>query len=51
MVEQVPLHQLFKTTNGKTFKKGEKRRKLYLCQEVSTGKMYLFNPITEVVMI
>jgi len=38
----------FKLENGRIFQKGTKRRKRYLCIELSTGKNYLFQPNAEV---
>jgi SprT protein len=48
MVEQVPDGNVFDAGNGKLFKKGKKLRKRYQCQEVATGRIYLFSPIYEV---
>lgn len=50
---QIYVYQLseaehFKTSNGRVFKRGNKQIKRYLCQEIKTGKMYLFNPNLEV---
>ncbi len=39
---------LFKTPNGKIFKKDRKRVKRYECIELSTGKIYIFQPHAEV---
>ncbi|HEU4554141.1 MAG TPA: SprT-like domain-containing protein [Chitinophaga sp.] len=47
-VEQVPLHQLFRTKDGRVFRRGEKIRKRYRCEEVSTRRIYLFSPVYEV---
>lgn len=47
-VEQLPLHQLFKTKDGRIFRKGEKIRKRYRCEEVDTRRIYLFSPVYEV---
>ncbi|GAA0555289.1 SprT-like domain-containing protein [Chitinophaga japonensis] len=47
-VEQLPLHQLFKTRDGRIFRKGERIRKRYRCEEVATNRIYLFSPIYEV---
>ena len=46
-VESIPEGSLFKTHDGKVFKKGEKIRKRYKCEEVKTRKIYLFSPIYE----
>ncbi|SDS04220.1 hypothetical protein SAMN04515667_1277 [Formosa sp. Hel1_31_208] len=48
---EVPLHQTFKLYNGRTFRKGLKRRTRYECVEVKTGKIYLFNANAEVDMV
>ncbi|WP_276484402.1 SprT-like domain-containing protein [Paraflavitalea pollutisoli] len=48
LVEDVPEGHLFDIGEGRIFKKGKKLRKRYQCQEVKTGKMYLFSPIYEV---
>ncbi|MGB5420467.1 SprT-like domain-containing protein [Algibacter sp.] len=45
---EVPLGERFKLYNGKVFQMGEKRVKRYVCQEVKTGRIYLFNPNAEV---
>ncbi len=50
-VFEVPLDKTFKIHNGRVFKKGNKRRKRYECMEVTTGKLYLFNPNAEVELI
>jgi SprT protein len=47
-VESVPEGSLFKTHEGKIFKKGERIRKRFKCEEVKTKKVYLFSPIYEV---
>ena len=46
-VEQIAEGSLFKTHDGKVFRKGEKIRKRYKCEEVKTKKIYLFSPIYE----
>jgi SprT protein len=51
LVEEVPLNRLFKLDDGKIFKKGEKQRKRFKCEEVKTGKVYLFSPVYEVELI
>ena len=47
-VFELPLNQTFKLYNGRVFKRGNKRRKRYECVEISSGKLYLFNPNAEV---
>lgn len=51
LIEEVPLNSLFKLDDGKVFKKGEKQRKRYKCEEVRTGKVYLFSPVYEVELL
>ena len=41
---QIPAGSTFRISNGKVFKKGNKRIKRYECLEISTGKVYLFQP-------
>ncbi len=47
-VEYLPHKTLFIYNNGKVFEKGERIRKRFRCIEISTGTVYLFNPLTEV---
>lgn len=51
LVEEIPQNSLFKLDDGKVFKKGEKQRKRFKCEEVGTGKVYLFSPVYEVEVI
>ena len=51
LVEEIPTNSLFKLDDGKVFKKGEKQRKRFKCEEVRTGKVYLFSPVYEVEII
>ena len=48
LLEELPFNALFKTSDGRVFKKMEKLRKRYRGEEVKTGKVYLFSPIYEV---
>jgi SprT protein len=48
LIEQLPEGSLFKISGGRIFKKGERVRKRFKCQEVKTGKLYLFSPVFEV---
>jgi len=48
---EIPLGARFRLYNGKIFKRGNKRVKRYECLEISTGKIYLFNPNAEVELI
>lgn len=47
-VENLPAGALFKTHDGKVFRKGEKMRKRFKCEEVATKRLYLFSPVYEV---
>jgi SprT protein len=51
LVEDLPPEALFKTADGRVFKKGAKARKRFKCLEVATGRLYLFSPVYEVVPI
>jgi SprT protein len=51
LVEEIPAHGLFKLKDGRVFKKGEKLRKRYRCEEVGTKKIYLFSPVYEVKLV
>lgn len=50
-VEELSLNSLFKVKGGKTFKKGNKVRKRYVCQDVATGRLFLFSPVAEVELV
>ena len=45
---EIGINKLFKYSNERIFKKNDKLRKRYICQEVSTGKKYLFSPVAKV---
>ena len=51
LVEELALNALFRTSDGRVFKKGEKLRKRFKCVEVKTSKVYLFSPVYEVELI
>jgi len=51
MVEELPEYALFKTSDGRIFKKGERLRKRFKCAEVATKKLYLFSPVYEVELV
>jgi len=51
LIEEVPHNGFFKIDDGKLFRKGEKQRKRFKCEEVKTGKVYLFSPVYEVELI
>lgn len=51
MVEEIPVRHLFKLKDGRIFKKGERLRKRFRCEELGSGKVYLFSPVFEVEII
>ncbi len=50
-VFELPFGSIFRLYNGKLYKKGNKRVKRYECVEMSTGKIYLFQPNAQVDLI
>jgi hypothetical protein len=48
---EVPYGALFRIHNGKIFKKGAQRVKRFECVEVSSGRLFLFNPNAEVELL
>lgn len=50
-VEQLPIKAIFKLKDGRRFEKGERIRKRYRCICLDNGKIYLFNPLAEVLPI
>ncbi|WP_396591775.1 SprT-like domain-containing protein [Allomuricauda sp. R78024] len=50
-VFELPIGSTFRLYNGRLFKKGKKRVKRYECIELSTGRLYLFQPNAEVELI
>ncbi len=48
---EIPYGSVFRIHNGKIFKKVALRLKRYECQEVSSGRIYLFNPNAEVELL
>jgi SprT protein len=47
-IERLPAGTVFLYNGNKIFRKGERIRKRFRCIEVSSGAVYLFNPLTEV---
>jgi len=45
---EIPTGSIFQIPNGRKFKKGRRIRKRYECHEISTGKVYVFQPNAEV---
>ncbi|MCK0160684.1 SprT-like domain-containing protein [Allomuricauda sp. F6463D] len=50
-VYELPKDSVFRLYNGKLFKKGNKKVKRYECVELSTGRLYLFQPNAEVELV
>lgn len=48
---EVPEGSTFQLYNGKMFRKGPKRRTRFDCTELSSGRLYVFNPNAEVELI
>ncbi len=51
LVEELATNDLFRTNDGKIFKKAGKLRKRFKCIEIKTGKVYLFSPVYEVEIV
>lgn len=51
LVEQLPENSFFKIKGERIFKKGMKMRTRYKCQEVATGKWFLFSGVYEVMLV
>lgn len=47
-LEYLPYKSVFLYNGNKVFEKGVRIRKRFRCIEISTGTVYLFNPLTEV---
>ncbi len=50
LVEDLSHGAVFRTKDGRVFRKGEKLRKRFKCVEVKTGRLYLFSPVYEVML-
>lgn len=50
-VEDLPLNAVFETQNGKQFKKGERVRTRYKCQNMHNKRIYLFHPLMPVIHV
>ncbi|MBM3442730.1 MAG: SprT family zinc-dependent metalloprotease [Bacteroidetes bacterium] len=48
LVDEIPAGGQFRINGGRVFKKGNRQRKRYLCEELATGRVYAFSPIYEV---
>jgi len=48
---EIPFGSTFRIHNGKVFKKGNRRIKRYECMELSSGRVYLFQPNAEIELL
>lgn len=51
LLEEVPEGATFEYNKNRRFIKGEQVRKRFKCKELSSNRTYLFNPLTEVLII
>ncbi len=51
LLEEIPLGSTFSYNKDRHFIKGEQIRKRFKCKEVKTNRLYLFNPLTEVLAV
>lgn len=51
LLEELPEECFFRIKNGRTFSKGNRVRKRFLCQDTISKKMYLFSPVAEVELV
>jgi hypothetical protein len=49
ILEDLPYQSTFRIHDGRTFRKLEKLRKRYRCQCLKTKRMYLFNPVAQII--
>lgn len=50
-VDEMPLGTLFKIENGRVFKKGKLRVKLFECTDIKNNQVYLFKPNMQVELL
>lgn len=50
-VDELPLGSLFMIENGRIFKKGNLRVKLFACTDIKNNKVYLFKPNMQVKLL
>jgi len=51
LLENIPDLTIFSLKNGKIFRKGEKLRKRYRCMCLNNKRIYLINPLVEVIPV
>jgi hypothetical protein len=49
--EELPHESLFRFKNGLIYKKGNRQRTRFLCQDISNKRLFLFSPVTEVELV
>lgn len=50
-VDELPLGSYFKISNGRIFRKGKLRVKLFECTEINNNRVYLIKPNTQVELL
>ena len=50
-IEELPIGAIFVLKDGRKFKKGDRLRKRFRCECLDNGKIYLFNPLAEVLLL
>lgn len=48
LIEELPMNSVFRTDDGRIFRREQRLRKRFRCTEIATGKIYLFSPVYEV---
>ena len=48
LIEDLPMNAVFRTDDGRIFRREQRLRKRFRCTEIATGKIYLFSPVYEV---
>ena len=51
LVEEVPVNSLFRTGDGRIFRRESQLRKRIKCVEIKTGRTYLFSPVYDVYVL
>ncbi len=50
-VGDIPQNTVFVTRGGRIFRKGEKARKRFKCEDIQTGRPYMVHPLAEVISL
>jgi hypothetical protein len=51
LLEELPPESLFRVKNGNTFRKGNRVRTRFLCKDLTSGRLFLFSPVAEVLLV